>query len=209
MPTNTNSIPKKGRPPKPKAIDSSTVEEAGQKIIKTKTKRADLENWGAEKIKPGDNSRFLRDALVGYNLPPIDISDPEQVENRIKEYFLHCVERDRKPSVVGMSNWLGIDRTTLNSWNRGEYRTSTHSHIIKKAMTILEELYVDYMMNGKVNPGSGCFIGKNHFNYKDIQENVLTVNNPLGEGTDPKTVAGKYKTALPGSEENIIEGEVE
>lgn len=200
------SKPKRGRPPKPKEVKADTVEQAGQEIVRQKRKRSDLENFGEERVKPGDNARFLRNALIGYSLPPIDISDPAQVEQRIKDYFLHCVEKDRKPSVVGMANWLGIDRTTLNSWDRGEYRGATHSHIVKKAMTILEELYVDYMMNGKVNPGSGCFIGKNHFGYKDVTENVLTMNNPMGSDSDPATMAQKYQSALP---ETIIECEKE
>ncbi|MDX9776195.1 MAG: terminase small subunit [Petrimonas sp.] len=198
MPT-TNTPAKRGRPPKPKEVEADTVEQAGQEIVRQKRKRSDLENFGEERVKPGDNARFLRNALIGYSLPPIDISDPAQVEQRIKDYFLHCVEKDRKPSVVGMANWLGIDRTTLNSWDRGEYRGATHSHIVKKAMTILEELYVDYMMNGKVNPGSGCFIGKNHFGYRDVTENVLTMNNPMGAESDPTQMAQKYQKALPGA----------
>ena len=195
----SNTPAKRGRPPKPKEVKADTVEQAGQEIVRQKRKRSDLENFGEERVKPGDNARFLRNALIGYSLPPIDISDPAQVEQRIKDYFLHCVEKDRKPSVVGMANWLGIDRTTLNSWDRGEYRGATHSHIVKKAMTILEELYVDYMMNGKVNPGSGCFIGKNHFGYRDVTENVLTMNNPMGAEGDPSQMAQKYQKALPGA----------
>lgn len=188
---------KKGRPPKPKEVEADKVERAGEEIVKQRRKRKDLENFGADRVEPGDNARFLRDALVGYSLPPIDISDAKQVEKRIQEYFLHCIDRDRKPNVVGMANWLGISRDTLNTWVRGEYRAETHSDLLKKAMTILEELYVDYMMNGKVNPGSGCFIGKNHFGYKDVQENVLTVHNPLGpEGSTPD-IMDKYRSTLP------------
>ena len=189
---------KRGRPPKPKEVEAENIENAGEQIVKQRRKRTDLENFGADKVNPGDNARYLRDALVGYNLPPIDIADPKQVENRIQEYFLHCIERDRKPQVVGLANWIGISRDTLNTWVRGEYRAETHSDLLKKAMTILEELYVDYMMNGKVNPGSGCFIGKNHFGYRDVQENVLTVNNPLGSETDPKML-DKYKGTIPGT----------
>ena len=55
------------------------------------------------------------------------------------------------------------------------------------------------MMNGKVNPGSGCFIGKNHFGYKDVTENVLTMNNPMGAEGDPAKMAERYQKALPGA----------
>ena len=67
------------------------------------------EHFGEENVKPGDNSRYLRYALASLDLPPIDISDPDQVEKRIYDYFQFCVENDRKPNMVGMANWIAID----------------------------------------------------------------------------------------------------
>lgn len=144
------------------------------------------ENFCEEYAKPGDNSRYLRYAMASLSLPPIDISDQHQVEQRIDDYFQYCLDNDRKPNMIGVANWLGISRDTLNSWKRGEYRSSTHSDLIKKVVGILEELWVDYMQNGKMNPASGIFIAKNLFGYKDQQDVVLTPNNPLGETVDRK-----------------------
>ena len=184
---------RRGRPPKQKTADSP--ESAAQNAVTTKRKRnrPDLENFGAERVEPGDNARFLRQALVAFDLPPIDISDPKQVEQRIHDYFDFCVENDKKPNIIGMGNWLGVARDTINQWKNGDCRSSTHTAIIKKALVLMEEIWVDYMMNGKVNPGSGIFIGKNHFGYKDVQDVVITPNNPLGEETDPNAIASKYK----------------
>ena len=158
--------------------------------------RPDLAKFGEENTEPGDNSRYLRLARVSLDLPPIDISDPKQVAQRISDYFDFCEQNDRKPNMIGMANWLGVDRSTLNTWKTGEYRAETHSPVIKKAVDILEELWVDYMMNGKVNPGSGIFIGKNLFQYKDVQDVVVTPNNPL-DSADPETTRRKYIQALP------------
>ena len=133
----------------------------------------------------------MRYALASLDLPPIDISDPEQVKRRIGEYFSFCIENDRKPNIKGLGNWLGVDATTVNSWKRGEYRSSTHTPLIKKAVDVLEELWLDYMMNGKVNPGSGIFIGKNLFGYKDVQDITVTPNNPLGDAPDQKQLEAK------------------
>lgn len=141
--------------------------------VKKRRNRPDLQNFGAENCKPGDNSRYLRLAMVSLNLPPIDISDPAQVEQRITDYFCHCMDNDRKPSVVGMCNWLGISRNTLNTWRNGEYRGPAHSDLINKAYGLLEELWTDYMINGKVNPASGIFLGKNLFGYKDSQDIII------------------------------------
>ena len=38
----------------------------------------------------------------------------------------------------------------------------------------MEILWENYMQNGKINPVSGIFLGKNNFGYVDKQEHVLT-----------------------------------
>ena len=40
----------------------------------------------------------------------------------------------------------------------------------------MELLWENYMQNGKINPVSGIFLGKNNFGYQDKQEMVLTPN---------------------------------
>ena len=108
-----------------------------------------------------------RAALGSWNLPVIDISDEKQVEERILWYFNHCIENDLKPTVMGMCNALGISRDTFYRWGVGEYRTATHSNLVKKARNLLEELWETYMVEGKINPVVGIFLGKNHFGYAD------------------------------------------
>ena len=159
----------------------------GENVVKTrKRNRPDLDKFGEEHTEPVDNARYLRFAMVSLDLPPIDISDPEQVKQRIHDYFQFCVDNDRKPNMKGLGNWLGVDKTTVNSWKRGEYRSSTHSPLIQKAVDILEELWIDYMQNGKVNPGSGIFLGKNLFGYRDVIDIAPTTAQPLGDSPDQK-----------------------
>ena len=172
-------------------------EQAEQIIKKKRRKGFEIQSdFGAE---PGDNSRFLRFALASWDLPPIDISDPEQVRNRIGMYFQHCAENDRKPQIVGMCNWLGISRDTLNSWVRGETRNATHSDIIKKACSLIEEQWADYMLNGKVNPGSGIFIAKNWFGYRDQTDVVVSPPNPL-DNLDANEARKRLEESIPGEE---------
>lgn len=175
--------------------------EQAQDVVKTKRKRnrPDLADFGNEHAEPGDNSRFLRFALASWDLPPIDISDPKQVEQRIKEYFMHCAKNDRKPSIIGMGNWIGVDHETVMRWRRGDYRKETHCGVIKKAIALIEEQWNDWMLNGKVNPAAGIFLGKNMFGYKDVQDVVVTPNNPFGDDADPDAIADKYKDAIPAS----------
>ena len=169
-------------------------------VVKQKRKRnrPDLANFGEEYVEPGDNTRYLRLARVAMNLPPIDISDPDQVAERINNYFDFCEQNDRKPNMIGLANWLGIDRRTLTNWKNGSYRNETHLPVIKKALDMLEELWMDYMLNGRANPASLIFIGKNLWQYKDVSDVVVTPNNPL-DGLDADAVRNRYTQAIPES----------
>ena len=150
-----------------------------QDVIHRKMGKSDIGMLVDPPTEPGDNARFLRHAMVSLDLPPIDISDPKQVENRIREYFEYCAENDRRPNIKGLGNWLGVDASTVNSWRRGEYRSETHSPIIKKAVDVLEEMWWDFGQNGRMNPASWIFIGKNAFGMRDETQVVVTPNNPL------------------------------
>lgn len=168
--------------------EAAQVERA---VTKHKRNRPDLANFGADRAEPGDNARFIRAARVALDLPPIDISDEKQVAQRINDYLNHCESFDIKPSVIGMCNWLGIDKTTLSSWNRGECRSKTHSPLIKKVYAMLEEMSVDYFQGGKVNPAAGIFLLKNHFGYRDVTDLTIEPRQGIAE-QDAETIAGKY-----------------
>lgn len=172
--------PRRGRPP-------------GSKDIVPRKKREDKPvNFGQEYIEAGDNSQYIRHALATMNMPPINIADPVQVEERIAWYFNHCAENDMKPTVKGFCNSLGISRQCLMEWRRGIMRAGTHQAIIVRAYDVLEELWEDYMLNGKINPVSGIFLGKNHFNYTDKQEYVVTPNTGNIETVDVSEIEAKY-----------------
>ena len=143
-------------------------------------------------LEPGDNSKFLAHAMAIRELPRIDTSDPVQVENRINEYFMLCAANDIKPTVKGFLNALRVAKSTLWEWKNGGFRAGTHQAIICEAYDVLEALWEDYMMNGKINPVSGIFLGKNNFGYTDKQDIVVTPNTREIEPADVKAIEEKY-----------------
>ena len=133
---------------------------------KTSTSFGELIN-----MEPGDNSRFTSVALQIMLLPEIDRNDPVAVDNRIREYFEIVIANDLKPSVSGLANALGMDRRALYKWVSGARRAGQPQVVVaQKAYAVLNQLWEDYMMNGKINPVSGIFLGKNNFGYADRQE---------------------------------------
>lgn len=181
------------------AISADTAKE----VVKRKGNNpTGIGGFGDVDVQPGDNARYLRHTMSMWDLPVIDISDPAQVEERIVWYFGKCAEDDMKPTVSGMALALGIDRKTLYDWSRGNVRAVSHSPIVKKAMDMLGALWEDYMQNGKINPVSGIFLGKNHFGYTDKQEIIVEPKNPLGEADDPEAIKQKYLAEHPDNDDN-------
>jgi hypothetical protein len=64
--------------------------------------------------------------------------------------------------------------------------------IINEVYDSLEVLWEGYMANGKINPVSGIFLGKNNFGYTDKQEYVVTPNT-LSQETSPDVIEAKYE----------------
>lgn len=164
-------------------------------MAKISEPRLPIKNNGSttDLTEPGDNNKFLAHAMAVYNLPAIDTKDPVQVKNRIDEYFRLCVQDDMKPTVKGFLNALRVAKSTLWEWRQGNHRAGTHQAIIVEAYDVLEALWEDYMMNGKINPVSGIFLGKNNFGYQDKQEYVLTPNQQQITQEDVKLIESKYE----------------
>jgi len=148
--------------------------------------------FGQDQSEPGDNTKYLSHALTIMHWPMIDITDPEEVRTRIGEYFQLCVNDDMKPSVKGLENALRVSRSTIWEWRQGHYRAGTHQAIIREAYDVLEALWQDYMQNGKINPVSGIFLGKNLFSYADKQEVVVTPNQYQIQEVDMEAIEAKY-----------------
>ena len=143
-------------------------------------------------VEPGDNSKYVSHAMAVMNLPPIDKRDPEQVRARIAEYFSLCAVNDMKPSVKGFLNALRLPKQTLWEWKQGNARAETHQAIILEAYDMLEALWEDYMQNGKINPVSGIFLGKNNFGYQDKQDIVVTPKTAEIQQMDVAAIEMKY-----------------
>ena len=123
------------------------------------------------------------------------MKDPAQVQDRLNEFFVIHENYDMKPTVAGMGMALGLDRRRLWEIKTGNVSSSNKRLLelptltvdsIKRAYEYMEILWENYMQNGKINPVSGIFLGKNNFGYQDKTEYVVTpnVNNDSDYSTD-------------------------
>ena len=107
-----------------------------------------------------------------------------------------------KPTVSGMGMALGLDRRRLWEIKTGarvggvgniNLPTETMDSI-KRAYEYMELLWENYMQNGKINPVSGIFLGKNNFGYQDKTEYVVTPNTHNDSDYSADDIRKRYLT---------------
>ncbi len=182
-----------------KKNDDDIVKEVVQATSKKKPRGKNIGETLAPVTEPGDNAKYIGVSLQLFNLPGIDLHDPEQVQARLTEYFNIHFEADLKPTVAGMAMALGLDRRRLweikaNVPDRNQDIPTLTRDSIKKAYDFMENLWENYMQNGKINPVSGIFLGKNNFGYQDKTEYVLTPNTNNDSDYNADDIRKRYLT---------------
>lgn len=164
--------------PRPKYLPT-TVD--GTKVIPKQDKRYQLD------LQPGDNSKAIGIIMQFNNLPVVDLYVPEQVRDRVNQFYNMCFENDFKPTVSSYAASLGYSRKSLwalmNNREVGGWENLPTLSIdyIKRGYESLEQLWEYYMQNGKINPVSGIFLAKNNFGYVDKTEYTIEPKATLNE----------------------------
>lgn len=190
---------KKGRPVKPKEIEGDNVEQAGEKIIKSKQRSpSDIE--GGSSAKKQDVSRIIANCLKWYKLDKVKSID--ELNDRLRFFFTECFNTGEMPTIEKMCLAIGYDRKVVWDWETGAAVSNLGAeagNIVKKAKNFIATFESEMVTEGKINPVVYIFRAKNYFGMKDVQDYILTPNQPLGNDGDPATMAQKYQGALPGA----------
>lgn len=188
---------------------SKEIQDMGEQVVKTKGKprggNSPMIGENGLMLQEGDNAKILGVNIKLFNMPKIDLHDPEAVTERLSEFFMLYAENDMKPTVAGMGMALGLDRRRLWEIKTGNYHTSKDlsalpskvTDSIKKAYSLMENMWESYMNSGKINPVSGIFLGKNNFGYQDKQEMVLTPNTQNESDFNEEDLRKRYLTDSP------------
>ena len=197
-----NNQPKRGRGRPPKYTKDNPKPKIDAKNPLEVIRQPDREDTPANPLIPeGDNNKYTTFALAIMQLPKIDVRNPEQLRSRVTEYFQLCATHDMKPGVAAVALAIGLDRRRMWEIRSGIKNATIPQEckdIINSVYDSLEVLWEGYMANGKINPVSGIFLGKNHFGYQDKQEYVVTPN-AMQQNASPDVIEAKY-AELPDTE---------
>ena len=114
-------------------------------------------------------SKAIKQALNFYTLAPVNLNSTIEVKGRIDWYFLYCAKHEVRPSVSSLCLALKVNRSTFMSWVAGKGRPYLQE-IAAGAHALIQAVWEDLLADGKINPVTGIFLGKNDFGYKDSSE---------------------------------------
>jgi len=147
-------------------------------------------------------SRMITDAMNLANMGPVDINDPDQVEQRVMDCMQYMIDHDMKPTVESLALAFNTNRMHLWRWINGVECGNIPErsrYAIKKAYSMMNQLLTQSMADGKINPVAAIFLMKNNHGYKDQTDVVVTPNNPYQAASDEE-LKDKYLTDIPSDE---------
>ena len=128
-------------------------------------------------VEEGTNRKVLKHSndVSALSIEPVDVQNPDEVQDRIRHYFELCMENDMKPTIPELGMAFGHNRDWVLRIVQG--RNSTLNDIsvgyFQAAYNMINGQLEQYMLNGDTNVVAGIFIAKNNFGYKDQQETVV------------------------------------
>lgn len=165
-------------------MTQKTTDEQIVDVVKKKRTRPDKTEFLTPHCEPGEVSRMMANTMAIANWPEIDTNDADQIISRINQYHQFCIDNDIKPDLSGLALAIGVTRKTLWCWENGVDSNKPQSvrNAIKRGRAINENILVTMMQNGRINPIPALFLLKNNFDYRDVQDVVITPNTPYPNG---------------------------
>ena len=113
---------------------------------------------------------------------------PDDIENKINDYFNYCNENSKPFTMSGLALFLDCSRTTLYNYDKELVKFKDLNeddklrilNAVKRAKRMVEAYQEEQLFIGK-SPVGTIFSLKNNFNWKDSQEinnntNISAVN---------------------------------
>lgn len=120
-------------------------------------------------------NKAMTDRLFGTGgRPPAFDSEP-QLKNDIKDYLDLCQRTTTVPTIMGLATWLGVSRDTI--YAHANDSRSPFSYILKNFIDLCHLSLENGAIDGKINPVTYIFMGKNYFSLTDSKDIKVSATN--------------------------------
>ena len=99
---------------------------------------------------------------------PYAFDSVETLNKEIQEFFDLCEKTTTVPTIMGIATWLGCHRDTI--YAHANNPNSPFSDCFKTVIDICHLSLENGTIDGKINPVTYIFMGKNYFNLSDSKD---------------------------------------
>lgn len=133
--------------------------------------------------------RFLMEVMP---TEPIDLNDVDEMERRFQRYIELCAEYDIKPSNQSAYMAIGVDFKDAQDFEAHMRVNPKRSVFMKKVRQFCASFREIAASEGLVRDAIAIFWQKNYDGLKDVQETVVTKNDPLGDVKAIEALKDRY-----------------
>ena len=160
-----------------------------------------LRNAGAD-LTPDQLQRLTQQALDTFMSSVhnvVDLHDVDSVHDAIVGYFQTCQRNGLRPGNLGLYAALGMSRQDYNNVVTGKSKSKASPaciDMIKKATRAIGAYREGLALEGKINPITYIFMGKN-YDYLDEKSTIEVVAKGPESSLTPEEIAHQIEKDIP------------
>ena len=136
-------------------------------------------------------NKAMTDRLFGTGGRPPAFNNIDDLKNDVKEFLELCERTTTIPTVMGLATWLGVNRDTL--YAHANNSNSPYSVVIKNFIDLCHMSLENGTVDGKVNPVTYIFMGKNYFGLSDSKDIKVSATTSQGSPNAEETASALRK----------------
>lgn len=145
-------------------------------------------------------TRNARELFISVTENPVDLHNPEDVRRAIIEYFDRCERNSLRPGNLGLYAALGMNKSDWANAKLGKSKTKVSPEsirLIEKATYALGQYREGLALEGKLNPVTFIFMGKNYDGMEDNSRVEVTASTGPQAQLTPAEVAKQIEKDIP------------
>lgn len=149
---------------------------------------------------PAEVSNLADLALSVFMLPTPDLHKPEEVQAAIMNYFQTCRDHGTRPGNLGLYAALGLSRQDYHAIITGKVKNKVSPACIdmmKKAARAVGVYREGLAMEGKINPVTYIFMGKNYDGLQDQTTLQISADRGPEAQRTPAEIAKQIERDIP------------
>lgn len=123
-----------------------------------------------------------------------DLTDEVQIIDRTESYLKLCVQFRMLPSIPSYALALGTTAHAIESLLLDKTANKDAIKAVGRGISMIETIFVNGVVDKKVNPVTAVFMLKNHFGYKDQTE--ISLRGAVSHTVDAVNLESKYQAVI-------------